>query len=69
MAGGNTDAATKEMETLHVGHTQETKVSTIKAEKSFSLPSIEPWKFFLALSSWLLQHSLYLCWYVEKCCG
>ena len=38
MAGGNTDAATKEMEALHVGQTQETKVSTIKAEKSFSLP-------------------------------
>jgi hypothetical protein len=27
MAGGNTDAATKEMEELHVGKTQETKVS------------------------------------------
>lgn len=31
MAGGNIDAATKEMEALHVGQTQETKVSIIEA--------------------------------------
>jgi hypothetical protein len=36
MAGGSTDAATKEMEALHVGQT-ETKVSTVLHKLNFPL--------------------------------
>lgn len=56
MAGGSTDAATKEMEALHVGQTQETKVSTIKPANLYLCPELN-------------LGSLYLCWYMEKLLG
>jgi hypothetical protein len=37
MAGGSTGAATKEMEALHVGQTQEAKVSTVLQKFLFAL--------------------------------